>query len=141
MFVRLRRGETQQNFNIWVYGDKELSRGSGLYVPESGLSKNHHFLLPHDGAFFQFSAGSYTLEVFVIEVGSSHARKLYILNLEVSSEIAKELMNASCGLYFDWGPDSARYAAHVRQTPRSELPPFLQEMFTDTTLEETKAGD
>jgi hypothetical protein len=54
MFLRLHRGETRQNFNVWVYGDKELSRGSGLFVPETGLAANHHFVLPADGTFFHF---------------------------------------------------------------------------------------
>ena len=31
MFIRLRRGETRQNFNVWVYGDQELRRGSGIF--------------------------------------------------------------------------------------------------------------
>jgi hypothetical protein len=31
MYVTARRGETRQNFNIWVYRDSgRLSRGSGL---------------------------------------------------------------------------------------------------------------
>ena len=37
MFARLHRGETRQNFNIWVYDDNGLHRGSGLFVPETGL--------------------------------------------------------------------------------------------------------
>src|SRR5690348_6823933 len=32
MFVRLHRGETQQNFNIWIYGDADSRRGSGLFI-------------------------------------------------------------------------------------------------------------
>ncbi|MGZ4037515.1 MAG: hypothetical protein ACXVPQ_06780, partial [Bacteroidia bacterium] len=32
MFISLQRGESSQNFNVWVYGEKEFSRGSGLYV-------------------------------------------------------------------------------------------------------------
>jgi hypothetical protein len=54
MFLRLHRGETRQNFNVWVYGDKSLSRGSGLFVPETGLAANHHFVLPADGTFLLF---------------------------------------------------------------------------------------
>ena len=69
MFVRLHRGETQQNFNIWTYGDKDLYRGSGLFVPETGVASNHHFLLPPDGTNFQFSSGRYTLDIFATEVG------------------------------------------------------------------------
>ena len=32
MYTRVRRGETTQNFNIWVYGEDKLTRGSGLFV-------------------------------------------------------------------------------------------------------------
>ncbi|MGH7717262.1 MAG: hypothetical protein ACREON_00250 [Gemmatimonadaceae bacterium] len=32
MCATLRRGESSQIFNIWVYGDGPLARGSGLHV-------------------------------------------------------------------------------------------------------------
>ncbi len=41
LYVRLRRGETQQNFNIWVYGEKDLARGSGLFIGQEGIATNH----------------------------------------------------------------------------------------------------
>ena len=69
MFVGLRRGETRQNFNIWVYGENNLQRGSGLSVPENGIATNHHFMLPPDGTSFSSSVGAYVLELFVTEVG------------------------------------------------------------------------
>src|SRR3990167_5262395 len=31
MYIKLRRGEVIQDFNIWVYGDQNLVRGSGLF--------------------------------------------------------------------------------------------------------------
>ena len=47
MHVALSRNEMHQNFNIWVYGERnKLERGSGLFVGETGISSNHHFLLP-----------------------------------------------------------------------------------------------
>src|SRR5205085_1280179 len=57
MFVRVRRFESSQTFNIWVYGDKSLTRGSGLYVGQEGVTCNHHFLLPKDVAQYEFLAG------------------------------------------------------------------------------------
>jgi len=57
MFVTLRRHESGQTFNIWVYGDGPLARGSGLFVGESGVTCNHHFLLPKDGTDFQWLPG------------------------------------------------------------------------------------
>ena len=46
--VNLQRGESKQNFSIWVYGDDRLTRGSGLFVPREGVACNHHFLLLDD---------------------------------------------------------------------------------------------
>ena len=51
------RNETHQNFNIWVYGDDKLVRGSGLFVGENGVAANHHFLTPKDGSSFRFTEG------------------------------------------------------------------------------------
>ena len=53
MHVTLRRNETVQNFNIWVHGDDKLVRGSGLFVGETGVAANHHFLTPRDCNSFQ----------------------------------------------------------------------------------------
>ncbi len=44
MHATLSRNETHQNFNIWVYGNDRLVRGSGLFVGETGIEANHHFL-------------------------------------------------------------------------------------------------
>src|SRR5665213_320844 len=64
LYVKLKRGESVQNFNVWVYGAKnDLSRGSGLFVGPEGVTYNHHFLLPKDGTDFNFLPGKYILEV------------------------------------------------------------------------------
>jgi hypothetical protein len=37
--VNLQRGESKQNFSIWVYGQPDdLARGSGLFVPLEGIA-------------------------------------------------------------------------------------------------------
>ncbi len=64
MFVTLRRGETRQTFNIWVYDQNGLARGSGVYVGDTGVVCNHHFLLPTDGTRFEFLAGDYQVDVY-----------------------------------------------------------------------------
>ena len=122
MFIRLRRSEGSQNFNIWVYGEGNLQRGSGLFVPESGMTSNHHFLLPNDGARFEFLPGHYGLEVFAILVGDRKKVKLlFSTELDVSTDSSRSLLTKGNGLYFDWGADAARYHAHVRPMPRTPL--------------------
>ena len=124
MFVRLRHGETQQNFNIWASGERHFSRGSGLFVPETSVSYNHHFLLPH-GASFRFLSGRYRLEVFISAVGQSLPKLIHAAELDIPDFIHKDFEQPGHGLYFDWGPEAGRYFLHVRPPPAAEVPPFL----------------
>jgi hypothetical protein len=120
MFVRLRRGESVQNFNIWVYGDGPLARGSGLFVGENGVTCNHHFLLPKDGTPFEFLAGDYVAEACASLVGGTRPLLLNRTQLAVRPEQAEVMRAKGAGLFFDWGPDARAYHSHVDERP--ELP-------------------
>lgn len=120
MYVALSRNETRQNFNIWVYGNGKLTRGSGLFVGETGVEANHHFLIPRDGSAFHFTEGRYRMNVFAKLLGDRSQTLLFSQVLEISHESAIHLEDADAGLYFDWGPDSARYLQYVDRRP---MPP------------------
>ena len=77
MHVALSRNETHQNFNIWVYGEERLVRGSGLFVGEAGVEANHHFLTPKDAVSFRFVEGHYKLEVFARLLGDQKQTPLF----------------------------------------------------------------
>lgn len=127
MHVALSRNETHQNFNIWVHGDEKLVRGSGLFVGETGVAANHHFLTPKDGSSFRFTEGHYRLDVFAHLLGAKKKTLLFSQNPEVSREIAVQLDEAGVGLYFDWGPDSSRYLPHIeKRAPAPEPEEFLE---------------
>lgn len=128
MYVRLHRAETSQNFPIWVYGEKALSRGSGLFVPDTGVAANHHFLLPWDGTAFKFVAGHYSIEIFANLVGDEEFKLLHTVEVDVSPSEAAALESPDKGIYWDWGPDTGKYISHVRHKPKGELPPFLREL-------------
>jgi hypothetical protein len=114
MHVSLFRSEAHQNFNIWVYGERhQLVRGSGLFVGETGIAANHHFLMPPDSGSFLFAEGQYRLDMFVRLLGDDRTKRLFTQELTISREIAASLAEPGTGVYFDWGPDSARYVAHV----------------------------
>jgi hypothetical protein len=117
MYVALSRNETRQNFNVWVYGNEKLVRGSGLFVGETGVEANHHFLTPRDENAFRFTEGRYTLDVFARLLGDSSNIRLFSQPLEISREIAAALTEPHTGLYFDWGPDSSRYLPHIETRP------------------------
>jgi len=121
MYVTLRRGESRQTFNIWVYGDEKLSRGSGLFVGETGVVCNHHFLLPADGTQFQFLVGEYQLDVFASLVGHTSPHRLCSIKLTLPDALALELQAPDNGVYFDWSPDSEQYYAHVKKSPHTKI--------------------
>ncbi len=127
MHVSLQRGESKQNFSVWVYGDGRLNRGSGLYVGEQGVACNHHFLLPEDGADFRLLAGQYTVRVFAKRVYDREPRELAHIGLSISESQAAELRKDDAGIYFDWGPDQQAYHAHVEIKKPQPLPPWLLE--------------
>lgn len=128
MHVSLARSETNQNFNIWVHGTRgELVRGSGLFVGETGVAADHHFLTPDDGEHFKFSAGRYRLTVHAKLLGDKSSLVLFTQELEVTSDLAAQLEKPGAGLYFDWGPDSSRYLPHVSQRRPLQVPEQLLE--------------
>jgi len=118
LHVALQRGESKQNFSLWVYGQKgDLKRGSGIFVPQEGVTFDHHFLPPEDGANFAFLAGNYRLIVFAKLVGAATPRELMTISLSVSDAHAVALAKPNTGIYFDWGPDLQNYHAHIDTLP------------------------
>jgi hypothetical protein len=129
MYVRLRRGEAQQNFSFWVCGERDLASGCGLYVGHTGIALNHHFVLPKDGSRFDFLPGDYSVDVFCSVVDSTALLPLASIPLHLTDEHAKSLKNPEENIYFDWWPDSGRYNAHVvRRRERAELPNLLTDI-------------
>ena len=127
MHVSLQRAESKQNFSIWVYGNDSLARGSGLHVGPDGITCNHHFLLPEDGADFRLLPGQYTVRVFAKRVADRSPRQLAQIALSISESHADRLKNDDAGIYFDWGPDQQAYHAHVEIRKPDPIPPWLFE--------------
>jgi len=117
MFVKLHCGGATQTFNIWVYGDSSLARGSGLYISEDGITCNHHFLLPREDNTYEFVAGDYTLEVYVTLVGRSSSLLLSRTPLSLTHSEAAAINSRIAGVYFDWEPDSMRYDHRIHNAP------------------------
>lgn len=141
LHVTLSHNEAQQNFNIWVYGNDKLFRGSGLYVGETGVAANHHFLTPKHASAFAFTEGRYRLDVFAHLLGDRGKRLLFSQTLEIPREIAVQLQAPDAGVYFDWGPDSARYLLHVETRPPSPRPEQFLELMELTRRAEGSADD
>lgn len=125
MHVNLQRGESPQNFSIWVYGDQHLARGSGLFVGMDGVACNHHFLLPEDGSEVALLPGEYILRVYAKRVRDKQPVELTAVRLQISERHAEELLVSTAGIYFDWGLDQQTYYAHVEVQESKPLPESL----------------
>jgi hypothetical protein len=105
-----------------VYGEKQLVRGSGLYVGEAGVSHNHHFLLPKDGSNYEFLPGDYTIVVYAAFVNSKVPTPLFRTSVTLTHQQTAEIKDKDAGVYFDWGPDSKTYHPHVDEYPMPDSP-------------------
>jgi hypothetical protein len=115
MHACLSKNEVRQNFPIWVFGNEKLRLGSGLFIGENGDSSDHHFLLLKSASDFKFTAGRYRLEIFAKILGTDKQTRLFVQELSISDVQSRDLTEPRSGLYFDWGPDSGEYSAHVEQ--------------------------
>ncbi|NUO81396.1 hypothetical protein HUU05_15065 [candidate division KSB1 bacterium] len=127
LHINLQRGESKQNFSIWVYGDQHLARGSGLFVPAEGIACNHHFLLPSDGTNFRLLEGDYMLRIYAKRVDVSTAKEFMAVRLRISESHAKALEGENVGIYFDWGPDQQAYHPHIEKVPPKPMSALLHE--------------
>jgi hypothetical protein len=128
MYVHVSHGETKITYPIWVFGDQHLSRGSGLLVSEQGVVANHHFLRPADSIDQPLTAGEYTISIFTKLVGEATPRHLNTTTISISESHASALASPRAGIYFDWGPESQRYIAHVPIKAPEQMPRELMDI-------------
>jgi len=116
MYVTLTCENIIRDFDVWAYGKRnELVRGSGLFVGETGVEANHHFLISKGPEPFQFVAGRYQLDVHAQLLGDRHHKLLFSQSLEVSPENSDAIGDNDAGLYFDWSPHDKQYVTHLDQ--------------------------
>ncbi len=117
LHVRIKCDDYKKDLKIWVYGNRDkLMRGSGLFIPQTGLTFDHHFLLSKNSEVFEISSGDYNITIFANLVGEDKAVELYEFNLTIESLEAGALMiDDDLGIYFDWDPDAQTYDAHLKQ--------------------------
>jgi hypothetical protein len=120
VYVKHTCEDLAQGFNVWVYGERDqLVRGSGLFVPETGVEAYHHFLISKGEVPFNFISGTYRLDVYAHLLGRKTPKRLFSYGLEVSDEESSLIGEQHSGLYFDWDPDKNRYTHHLKRAPKS----------------------
>ena len=115
LFLRVHESSRKAEFSYWGYGDKELVRGSGLFVPETGVANNHHFNPIAIEPLFLFSKGIYTLELVAKLLGSEDLTSLWEISLEMPSGAFDSTIARNTAVYFNWSIEQKCYIASVEQ--------------------------
>lgn len=113
MYAKIWQNGRPQIFNIWVYGDKDLLRGSGLFIDKKGFATNLHFLLPANETAYDYNHGDYKIEVYVQTINKK-PKKVLEEDLKITEEQSSLMKTKNWGLYFDWDTNGQEYFAHVR---------------------------
>ena len=125
LFLRVSDGERRAEFSFWGYGDKDLVRGSGLFVPETGVATNHHFNPINADELFVFFGGTYSLELVAKLVGRKQPKSLWKVELEIPPTAFGDRIARETAIFFSWSPERDRYIASVEN--RSEFVSWLSD--------------
>lgn len=106
-------GTRHAEFSFWGYGDQKLTRGSGLFVPETGVATNHHFNPTDSENLFRFSGGSYSIELLANLVGHRRQVSLWKIELEVPREIFDTSIAVNKAIFYNWSPQTQSYVMSV----------------------------
>ena len=113
LFLRVREGSRQSEFSFWGHGDKELIRGSGLFVPETGVATNHHFNPIDAEHVFLFSEGSYSLELVAKLIGRERLASLWSGVLQMPAGAFGSSIARDTAVFFSWSPEQRHYVASI----------------------------
>jgi hypothetical protein len=115
MYVKLCRPGSEQIFSFWGHGEtRKLTAGSGLFVGQTGVALNHHFVLSVHHEPYEFIEGPYSILVFARVVGRSKPIKLDTISLTLSKGEAG-ILGGHLGILFELGWDAGKYTGHVRE--------------------------
>ncbi len=113
LFLRVSEGARFEEFSFWGYGDKDLVRGSGIFVPETGVVTNHHFNPLHTETLFKFSHGTYRLELVAKLVARKRLVSLWNIALDIPGGVYDTSISRQTAVFFNWSPEGQRYVGSV----------------------------
>jgi hypothetical protein len=116
LYLRLTEGSRHEEFSFWGHGEtNNLTRGSGLFIPETGLGTNHHFNPVHNDVLFRFSQGTYKLELFAKIVGQERPRSLWSIDVDMPVGPFSSDIDRDTEVFFNWSLEHRRYIADVQR--------------------------
>lgn len=121
LFLRVREGEHQTEFSFWGMGDKDLVRGSGLLVSETGVVTNHHFNPLDADELFMFKPSTYSIELVAKLLGRRKLMSLWRIPLQIPVGAFDDNITPDKVVFFNWSAERGRYIASVESGPKASI--------------------
>ncbi len=116
MYIKLCREGSEQIFSFWGYGEtNKLTAGGGLFVGQTGIALNHHFVLSVQHAGYEFVEGEYSIQVFARVAGKSRSLLLDTISITLSKIDSGTYLAGGLGILFELGWDTGKYTGHARE--------------------------
>ena len=125
LFLNVIHDGKSEEFSFWGYGEKDLSRGSGLFVGENGVVTNHHFNPLNANELYAFNPGIYKIELMAKLVGRKSLLCLSKISLEVPKGAFEEGVTDNIAIYYNWSPLEQKYIASIEDR-NEQLSGFLE---------------
>ncbi len=122
LFLRVSHPITGEHlFDFWSHGEKgQLSRGSGLFVGQTGVVQDNHFLLRRGAPDFLFWDGDYRITVCASILGRRKPTALMEVAVTLDGQQSAELIQIlDAGIFFDWDAEAHLYTGHVERHPQA----------------------
>jgi len=113
LLLRVHDEHRVDEFSFWGMGDKDLVRGSGLFVPETGIATNHHFNPLNADELFAFKSGTYHIELVAKLLGRRELVSLWKIPLQIPAGVFSEGLTPDEAVFFNWSPGLGRYITSV----------------------------
>jgi hypothetical protein len=121
MFVRIAGPQSERLFTFWGYGEtKALSAGSGLFVSQTGIALNHHFVSSVHDEPYLFAAGCYTIEVMAKVIPRRRPITLQNIAIELTDDQAFSLADRK-GILFERDPIAGTFKGQAGPDPTDQL--------------------
>ena len=124
LFLRVHSGSRNSEFSFWGYGDKDLVRGSGIFVPEEGIATNHHFNPLDSDNLFEFPEGMYSLELVAKILGKKRPQTLWTETLELPGPAFAEDIDPNTAIFFNWSAEQEKYIGTIEQRSHRLRPEY-----------------
>jgi len=113
MYVKICRSGSEEVFSFWGYGEtNKLTAGGGLFVGQTGIALNHHFVLSAQKTDYEFHEGPHSIHVFARVSGRKRPIPLDTIYITLSRVDAGTYLAGGVGILFELEWDTGKYTGH-----------------------------